>query len=547
MPVPGMHRLEFEGGRVTLTLIFSGRDNSNTNADSLSALVLRADALYLTLQTAPTESAKQDRTTFALCKTLGRIADDNATFAAQVNAAQATALRSALAQSGFVCADASPAMSANQTTQARLMLTGQFMPRWRVRRHDPLTPLNVSERHAIVIGAGLAGCALIERLAARGWRITSLERHAEVAQEASGNPAGVFHPMLSRDDNVAARLSRAGFLYARQRWAALVSSGQPLVHDAGGLLQLAENTDEANAIAEMLKTLGYPAAYASAMSRSEAQCLAGLPVMQGGCFFRHGGWIDPTSLCSAQYATAGTQLERHLGVDVSRIAPEGDQWQVFDASGNIVARAPVVIVANAHDAARIAGLRYAPTQSVRGQLTLLPASIAPDTLPHLRIPVIGNGYAVPLAHGVTLTGATYDIDDFDSALRPDSQHENLTRLSRLLPSLTLPACLPEIGGRVAFRCVTSDRLPLCGNLADETLALAHASQLNGAHLADLPRARGLYGAFAFGSRGLIWAALAAELIAAQIEGEPLPVERELADAIDPARFLLRALRQGKVP
>ena len=41
-------------------------------------------------------------------------------------------------------------------------------------------------------------------------------------------------------------------------------------------------------------------------------------------------------------------------------------------------------------------------------------------------------------------------------------------------------------------------------------------------------------------------ALGAELIASQLEGEPWPLERELADAVDPARFLIRALRARRV-
>ncbi|MCD4543099.1 bifunctional tRNA (5-methylaminomethyl-2-thiouridine)(34)-methyltransferase MnmD/FAD-dependent 5-carboxymethylaminomethyl-2-thiouridine(34) oxidoreductase MnmC, partial [Burkholderia pseudomallei] len=73
-----------------------------------------------------------------------------------------------------------------------------------------------------------------------------------------------------------------------------------------------------------------------------------------------------------------------------------------------------------------------------------------------------------------------------------------------------------------------------------------AAALTGARLRDVPRATGLYGAFGYGSRGLVWAALGAELIAAQIDGEPWPLERELAEAIDPARFLVRALRHGRV-
>jgi tRNA 5-methylaminomethyl-2-thiouridine biosynthesis bifunctional protein len=38
-----------------------------------------------------------------------------------------------------------------------------------------------------------------------------------------------------------------------------------------------------------------------------------------------------------------------------------------------------------------------------------------------------------------------------------------------------------------------------------------------------------------GSRGLTFAALAAELLAAQVHGEPWPIERKLADALSARR------------
>jgi tRNA 5-methylaminomethyl-2-thiouridine biosynthesis bifunctional protein len=101
-----------------------------------------------------------------------------------------------------------------------------------------------------------------------------------------------------------------------------------------------------------------------------------------------------------------------------------------------------------------------------------------------------------------------------------------------------------LAGRIGFRCVTSDRMPMIGPLADESSALEQAAALAGAHFADIPRQAGLYGAFAFGSRGLVWASLAAEILASQIEGEPLPIDKKLADGVDPARFLLRVLRQS---
>jgi tRNA 5-methylaminomethyl-2-thiouridine biosynthesis bifunctional protein len=313
-----------------------------------------------------------------------------------------------------------------------------------------------------------------------------------------------------------------------------------------GLLQIAADDDEARSISEAISTFGYPSDYVTPVSPDEAQRLVGMPLARGGWIFPHGGWIDPASLCAAQCAAAGHLLERRFGVDVARIERSDGQWTVFDNSGEAIAQAPVVIVASAHDAARIAGLRHAPTRSIRGQLTLLPAG---TVQPPLQMPVIGEGYAVPLADGVTLTGATYELDDPDTLLRAAGHLENLERVAQMLPAfagVVARAQSAALMGRVAFRCVTSDRMPMIGQLADEVQATHDAQRLRGAWPLDLPRTDGLYGAFAYGSRGLVWAALGAELIASQLEGEPWPLERDLAEDIDPARFLLRALRQGTV-
>jgi tRNA 5-methylaminomethyl-2-thiouridine biosynthesis bifunctional protein len=525
MLVPGTHRLEFEGGRVTLTLVFGDI------AQALPTLWLRADAFYLD---GFSPAKNPEMWTPAVFKSLARLAGEGATFATYTSAGD---VKRALEQNGFTY------RKVDGFGWKRAMLRGHFAPRWRVRRHEPPAPLEVCERHAIVIGTGLAGCAVIERLAARGWRITSLERNAAVARDASGNPAGVFHPMLSRDDGVASRITRAGFLYALRRWDALSASGHRLTRGTAGLLQLAADEEEARSMTAALEAFAYPSDYVTPVSIAQAEQIAKLPIAQAGWFFPQGGWIDPASLCNAQCAGAGDLLEQRFGVEVAGVERAGEEWNVLDASGHTIARAPVVIFANAHHAAKIAALQYAPTRSVRGQLTLLPAGNARP----LGVPVIGDGYAVPLPGDITLTGATYDIDDPEASLQPAGQLENLERITRMLPTLANAIDAREaasLPGRVAFRCVTSDRLPMIGALADEAAAIRDAERLRGAWPLDLPRTTGLYGAFAYGSRGLVWAGIGAELIASQIEGEPWPIERNLAEDLDPARFLLRALRQG---
>jgi tRNA 5-methylaminomethyl-2-thiouridine biosynthesis bifunctional protein len=456
---------------------------------------------------------------------LARIAGDNATLAAEPQ----PMLQRSLEAAGFVC---DPAVKA--------ILTARFAPRWRVRRHEPPAPASIdSDRHAVVIGAGLAGCAVTARLAARGWRVTLVDRNTEVARDASGNPAGVFHPIVWRDDSIAARLTRAAFLYALRHWTELEGAGHELRRTRDGLLQIADSPDDALAIADAIGRFGLPQDYAVATTPTDASLIAGVEVARGGWFFPHGGAISPAAVCAAQCAISGERLTRRFGTEVARIEHDGNAWRAFDTAGALIAQAPVVVLANAHDAKRLAALHCDPTRSVRGQLTVLD-----DTpLDALRVPVIGDGYAVPLAPRRTLTGATYDIDSTDREIRAAGHRENIERIARMLPAASIDPTR-HVEGRVAFRCVTSDRMPMIGQLADETAARADAKRLSGAWPLDLPRAAGLYGAFAFGSRGLVWSALAAELIASQIEGDPWPIERELAEALDPARFLLRALRHG---
>ncbi|WP_116135767.1 bifunctional tRNA (5-methylaminomethyl-2-thiouridine)(34)-methyltransferase MnmD/FAD-dependent 5-carboxymethylaminomethyl-2-thiouridine(34) oxidoreductase MnmC [Trinickia diaoshuihuensis] len=520
---PGLHRLEFEDGRVTLTIAFGDA------LDLLPRLWLRADAFYLD---GFSPAKNPDLWSPPVFKALARLAGEGATLATYSCAGH---VRRGLTDAGFECE------KAQGFAGKRAMLAGRFMPRWRVRRHEPPVPFAASERHAIVVGAGLAGCALAERLAARGWRITIVERHPHSGAEASGNPAGVFHPLISRDDSVASKITRAGFLYALNRWRALEKAGHAFARTHEGLLQIAEDEHEALALTEAIDASGYPQTLVQSVSADQARAIAGLGVPRAGWFYPEGGALDPAALCAALCAQAGDALTWRTGIAAQTIERDGDAWTVLDAGGRTIARAPVVVFANARDAARLAGLRYGQTRIVRGQLTRLPPSVSPG----LRVPLIGDGYAVPLADGL-LTGASYDVDDTGDDLRIESHAENLERLARLLPGFTTVRSIEPatLAGRVAFRCVTSDRLPMIGPLADEAASAARADSLRGAWPLDLPRASGLYGSFAFGSRGLVWASLGAELVASQLEGEPWPLERDLAEALDPARQLQRALRQG---
>jgi tRNA 5-methylaminomethyl-2-thiouridine biosynthesis bifunctional protein len=64
-------------------------------------------------------------------------------------------------------------------------------------------------------------------------------------------------------------------------------------------------------------------------------------------------------------------------------------------------------------------------------------------------------------------------------------------------------------------------------------------------LAEMRRLPGLYLINGFGARGIVWSALAGELLACLITGAPLAARRRSRGAVDPGRFLLRGRRQSE--
>jgi tRNA 5-methylaminomethyl-2-thiouridine biosynthesis bifunctional protein len=371
-----------------------------------------------------------------------------------------------------------------------------------------------------------------------------IERRPHPASRASSGFAGVFQPHVSRDDCILSRIARNGYLYAVSRWEALRGHIRGSAWERCGVLQLPRQFDEEPWMRETLAALDHPLDYVEYVEKDRAEALSGSHLHSGGWWFPGAGWARPSALIAAQIAGAdarqatGASLTTHFDVTGQTIARGGDGWQAFAIDGSLIATAPVLILANAHDVTRLASLGH-PLKRIRGQVTYVPAeSCAP---PH--IVLTGTGYVLPAACGVVLVGSTYDYDE-DPVPRVSGHEANLDRVSRFLPNaLDESIAAANLDGAVGFRCVAADRMPVVGVMPDIDEARERREELRGAHLPDLPRQSGLYCASGFASRGLIWAELAGEMLGSLLEGEPSPLENDLAAAVDPGRFLLRQLRQ----
>ncbi len=509
--LPGIHRLVFEDGQLLLTLCIG---------DAKAVLrqqQFEADSVYLDGFSPQKNPAIWDIHTFKAVARCCRRGTRIATWTV------ARSVRDALTQCGFVV------KKAPGTPPKRDMLQGEYDPHWEpkkpVTKHSPLAAST-----CVVIGAGLAGAAVAASLARRGWKVTVLDAANTPASGASGLPAGLLVPHVSPDDSLLSRLSRSGVRLTLQQAQALLQQGTDW--NATGVLE--------HGVDGMPRTLpgwsqDWPDAAAdwsrAATAEQLAQC--GLPATSLALWHKPAAWIKPSSLVQAWLAGAGIEWRGHARAAQLRPGPLG--WQVLDASGQLLAEAQLVVVAAAFStqglAAQVQAVELA-LQPVRGQVSWGrhpqheshdPPEQTPFSPPLLPpFPVNGHGGLMPAVPGPDglrwIMGATYERGSQSLDVQSQDHQQNLARLQVLLPKTAA-----QLAGEFAdaglqawtgVRCATPARLPVLGPIATSS---------SGAQI---------WVCTGMGSRGLTFAALCAELLAARLHGEPLPLEKRLAQALE---------------
>lgn len=526
--LPGVHRVRFEDGAVTLTLVLgeAGR--------SVPQLALAADAIFLD---GFSPARNPEMWTPALMKALARVARPGATVSTYTAAAS---VRDALDAAGF------EVRRVTGFGGKRDRLEATYAPRWRTFP-PPEPPPRWPERSAVVVGAGLAGCHVAGALAERGWRVTLLERADGIAREGSSQPVVADHLQVSPDDNALSRLTRAALLMRGATVADRRSRTQALPRPvAGGAaigrLQLASDAGEAERQRALVAALGFPTAFIQALDADAASDAAGLRLARGGLWLPMCEASSPAAACAEALGAPG-RIALRFGAVVDALRREDGQWTLLDPSGVPLAAAPVVVLANAGDAVRLAGLASAGLRRLRGQTT----RVSGQSLAGLRTVLGGDAYACPMAEGGVLIGSTYDDGD-SLAPDPEADLSNLRRLRRVVGDAALPDAdaLRSESAAVGFRFTTRDRMPVIGPIPDEAGIRASAAQFARNDRLALPNLPGLFGAFGFGSRGQLWARLAGELLADMLDGEPMPLERDLLDAIAPQRMLRHLIRTRRL-
>jgi tRNA 5-methylaminomethyl-2-thiouridine biosynthesis bifunctional protein len=490
--LPGFHRLWLDQGQVLLTLCIGDVQ------PMLRVQRFEADSIYLDGFSPQRNPQMWSAETL---KAVSRFAHRGTRLATWTIA---RTVRDALVQYGFKVAKA-PGLPPK-----RDCLQGVYEPAWEPRHRSPSREAVATPGHCAVIGAGLAGAAVASSLARRGWTVTVLDAAGQPATGASGLPVGVLAPHVSPDDALLSRLTRAGI---RALWPQLeqwLAQGR----DWG-----ATGVVERRALGDARLPADWTAEGPNESWLATAQELLPLGLPADAAAIRHlrAGWVRPARLVQAWLAQPGIRVETGRRVThVESPGAGGPRWTLRGESGETLAEADRVVIAAGVDSRALAP--ELPLQPVRGQVAW---GVAPhgSTLPS--VPVNGNGHLiahVPDEGGeLWLTGATFDRDSDDRVLRPEENEVNLEKLQRLLPGAAAQLRPDFTSGQVhawaGVRCASGDRRPLVGPMRPEA-------------------EDGIWVCTALGSRGMSFAALCAELLAARWHGEPLPLPARLASALD---------------
>ncbi len=541
--VPGWNRWSFAGGRVRLTLAICDV------GEALSELPEACVDVWFLDGFSPDKNP--DMWSDAVMTNVARASRTNATLSTYTSAGW---VRRGLQQVGFGVEKAQGFGSKREMVKGRLVFKacspslrpspdgrGMTSPsptggRVGMGEHSPNTPPKRSSRTAIVIGGGIAGCAAAHALAQRGMTVTIVDRSPQLASGASGNQRGILHARFSASDDPLARFVLAAYGHALGLLdEVLLADG--VSRSECGLLQLACNAVEQKRITRLAEQ-EWPEHLMRFVDAAQAGRLSGVAMQFGGLWFPAGGWVVPPELCARLVNHA--HITQRLGHEVAELEKTGSGWSVNgeDIQGKTWREeAEIVLVCCAHAATKLAQFVHFPLTPVRGQITVVPETAFSKALQAV---VCGDGYCAPAVEGMHVTGATHTFEDESTDVRDDDHAENLANLAAYAPDLyqTLSkdvgwtniahadevkfqkaASLTELKGRASIRCSAPGSMPLVGKVQE-----------------------GLYCSLAHGTRGLLTAGIAGEVLATQIFAQLPPLPASILRALAP---LPRIRKQGK--
>lgn len=509
LALPGCHRLQFEQGSVTLDLWLGDVHDSMPQLPAQN----QADAWFLD-GFAPSKNPQMWQP--ELFQQMARLSKAGTTVATFTSAGL---VRRGLQEAGFsvrkikgygrkremtvgrIEAEHSPLALANHATA---------MPAQHHRSVEPVT----------IIGGGLASICLALALQQRGCAVELLCQDADIALQASHNRQGALYPQLQASYSPVSALHSHAFTFAGRFYRQLQQQFS-FAADFCGVLTLACTA----ALTSRQQKISADPAFAPglflSLDAAQASAQAGLELPYAGLFFPAGGWIAPQGFCQAALSflrqQANFKVQFNCQVQqVSAVASEGVSnqaattsagWRLQTNQGEL--QRSCLVLANGTGLTALTPAAHLPLNQVRGQVSHVkaPAMAALSTV------LCHQGYITPAIQQEHCVGATFDRSRTTAVELAEDNQQNLDLVNTVLQQPGWFADASVVSAKAGVRVTVPDHLPLAGELN-----------------------AGLWLLGGLGARGLLFAPLLAEQLAASLCAEPQPLPAVITALITPQRF-----------
>ena len=234
-----------------------------------------------------------------------------------------------------------------------------------------------------------------------------------------------------------------------------------------------------------------------ALDSEEASQVAGIEITTPAMLYRDAGYILPKQICEELIEHPKINLQ--LSTTVKEVIESRDEVSLI--INNKTKKYDFVCLCAGSDTEKIYKLEGFSKK--RGQVTHIHSR---HIFSDINLPICGKGYISPEINNIHVVGSSYsDIDTLD-VLEEEHQHnlENLKIINNAQAEIK--------AGKVGFRAVSKDHMPVVGNQARVFVNTCH------------------------GSRASVTAPICADIVSSLISGKAPPLEKRELESLSPNRF-----------
>jgi tRNA 5-methylaminomethyl-2-thiouridine biosynthesis bifunctional protein len=492
--LPGCHRLQLDDGQVILDLWLGDVH------DSMPQLPLQnqADAWFLD-GFAPSKNPQMWQP--ELFSQMARLSKPGCTVATFTSAG---IVRRGLSEVGF------QVKKIKGYGRKREMCVGTFPA-------PELPPATLSTASDIcIVGGGLASVCLALALVSRGRQVRLICKDPAIAGGASHNRQGALYPQLQSTFSAVSAFHAHAFGFASRFYQRLHCQSFKFPHDFCGVLTLACTEQLALRQQKIGQQPVFTETLLQTLTQAQASTVAGVALPFPGLFFPQGGWIAPQLFCQAAISylqqQAGFLVQFECELQDAVFESTSGLWQLTTSQGLL--QSTQLCLAAGAELAKLPMASQLPVHLVRGQVS----HVRCDGMADLKTVICHQGYITPADAAFSgqpehCVGATFDRSRQQAIELEEDNEANLALVNKVLQQ---PAWFNDAlvtSAKAGVRATIPDHLPLAGQLSN-----------------------GIWVLGGLGARGLLFAPLLADHLAANLCHEPSPLPIELSGLVSPMRF-----------